>query len=134
MAWSVARASPWPPRAMSQTSSAKPAFCVGSSVRDWTSNGRWLARRDCSATRAARLAERTEATVTPASTSVPPAEARAEIVTQSATARVYGATTKPTHGRHRSVVTIDDMDLRIPGLSRRQLFGAAAAVGVLLLL
>jgi hypothetical protein len=45
---------------------------------------------DCSATRAARFAERTEATVTPARTSVPPAEASAEIVTQSATPRVYG--------------------------------------------
>jgi hypothetical protein len=35
------------------------------------------------------LAERTDATVTPASTSVPPAEASAEIVTQSAIARAY---------------------------------------------
>lgn len=89
---------------------------------------------DCSATRAARLAERTDATVTPARTSVPPAEASAEIVTQSATARVYGAATKPAPSRHRLVVTMDDMDLRMPTLSRRQLFGAAAATAVLLLL
>jgi competence protein ComEA len=80
------------------------------------------------------LAERTDATVTPASTSVPPAEARAEIVTQSATARVYGAATKLTHHGDNSVVTIDDVDVRIPALSRRQLFVVAAAVVVLLLL
>src|SRR5215831_212920 len=134
MAWSVARASPWPPRAMSQTSSAKPAFCVGSSVRDWTSNGRWPASKDCSATRAARFAERTEATVTPASTSVPPAEARAEIVTQSATARVYEAARKAAHTRRGCVLKMDDMDVRFSALTRRQLFGAAAAVAVLLLL
>jgi competence protein ComEA len=64
---------------------------------------------------------------------VPPAEASAEIVTQSATARVYGAGTKPPHTRHVFVVTIDDMDLRIPSLSGRQLVGAAAAAVVLLL-
>jgi competence protein ComEA len=36
--------------------------------------------------------------------------------------------------RHGSVVTIEDMDVRIRALSRRQLLGAAAAVVVLLLL
>ena len=72
--------------------------------------------------------------MTPASTSVPPAEARAEIVTQSATARVYGAAKELTHTRHGCVVNLEDMDVRIPALSRRQLFGAAAAVAVLLLL
>jgi competence protein ComEA len=36
--------------------------------------------------------------------------------------------------RHRFVVTMDDMDVRIPALSRRQLFGAAVAAAVLLLL
>jgi competence protein ComEA len=41
---------------------------------------------------------------------------------------------KPTRSRHGSVVTIDDVDVRIPALSRRQLFGAAAACVVLLLL
>ena len=46
-------------------------------------SGRCAARSDISATRAARFAERTDATVTPARTSVPPAEERAEIVTQS---------------------------------------------------
>jgi competence protein ComEA len=80
------------------------------------------------------LAERTDATVTPASTSVPPAEARAEIVTQSATGRVYGGLAKLTPARHGCVVSIGDVDVRIPVLSRRQLFGAAAAVAVLLLL
>ena len=48
------------------------------------SSGRSPARSDVSATRAARLAERTDAYVVPASTSVPPAVASAEIVTQSA--------------------------------------------------
>ena len=41
--------------------------------------------------------------------------------------------TKPTLTRDGSVVNMDDMDVRIPALSRRQLFGAAAAVAVLLL-
>jgi len=47
-------------------------------------SGRSPARSDSSATRAARLADRTEAYVVPARTSVPPAVASAEIVTQSA--------------------------------------------------
>ena len=42
--------------------------------------------------------------------------------------------TKPTHTRRMSVVTMEDMDVRVSALSRRQLFGAAAAVGVVLLL
>src|SRR5215472_6677136 len=124
---------PWPPGTLNQTSSEKLTLIAGSSAREGTRSGRWPARSDCSATRAARFAERTEATVTPASTSVPPAEASAEIVTQSATARVYGAAVKLTHGRHRCVVTMDDMDVRIPALSRRQLFGGAAALAVLIL-
>src|SRR5690349_3273459 len=125
---------PWPPGTENQTSSWKPAFTTGSSSREGTSSGRWPASSDCSATRAARLAERTDPTVTPARTSVPPAEARAEIVTQSATARVYGGARELTHTRHTTVVTIEDMSVRIPTMSRRQLFGAAAAVGILLLL
>jgi competence protein ComEA len=56
------------------------------------------------------------------------------MVTQSATARVYGAAGKLTLMRHTCVVKIEYMDVRIPALSRRQLFGAAAAVAVLLLL
>jgi hypothetical protein len=44
-----------------------------------------VASSDRSATRDERLAERTDANVAPASTSVPPAVARAEMVTQSAT-------------------------------------------------
>jgi hypothetical protein len=68
----------------------KPALTSGSCMRDGTSSGRCPARRDCSATRAARFAERTDASVTPARASVPPAVASAEIVAQSATARVYG--------------------------------------------
>ena len=43
------------------------------------------ASSDCSARRAERFAERTAANVAPASTSVPPAVASDEIVTQSAT-------------------------------------------------
>src|ERR1051325_7310668 len=125
---------PCPPGTENQTLSWKPTLTAGSSGREGTSRGRWPARRDCSATRAARLAERTEATVTPASTSVPPAEARAEIVTQSATARVYGAARKVPQTRHACVVTIEDMDVRIPAMSRRQLFAGAAALVILLLL
>jgi competence protein ComEA len=36
--------------------------------------------------------------------------------------------------RHGFVVTMDDMDVRIPAMSRRQLFGGVAAIVVLLLL
>src|SRR5436309_8987544 len=107
---------PWPPGTENHTPSWKPTLTAGSSVRDGTRSGRWPASSDCSATRAARLADRTDATVTPASTSVPPAEARAEIVTQSATARVYGPATKSTHTRHGFVVKLEDMDVRIPAL------------------
>src|SRR5262249_25088748 len=49
------------------------------------SSGRRFARSDSSATRAARFADRTDANVATASTSVPPAVASEEIVTQSAT-------------------------------------------------
>jgi hypothetical protein len=48
------------------------------------SSGRNPASSDRSATRAARFADLTEAKVAPASTSVPPAVASEEIVTQSA--------------------------------------------------
>jgi len=65
---------------------------------------------------------------------VPPAVESAEIVTQSATARVYGAANKPAHPQRKSVVTMDDVDARLPALSRRQLFAAAVAVAVLLVL
>src|SRR5256714_920898 len=51
---------------------------------------------------------------------------------QSATVRVSDPARKRAHTWPGSVVTIDDMDVRIPALSRRQLFGAAAAVVVLL--
>src|SRR5947207_6047058 len=50
-------------------------------------SGRSSASRVRSATRAARFAERTEAKVAPARTSVPPAVASEEMVTQSAMAR-----------------------------------------------
>jgi competence protein ComEA len=56
------------------------------------------------------------------------------MVTQSATARVYGAVAELTRSRNASVVKIEDMEVRIPALSRRQLFGVAAACAVLLLL
>jgi competence protein ComEA len=49
-------------------------------------------------------------------------------------ARVYEAATKPAHTPHTFVVTMDDVDLRLSALSRRQLFGAAVALGVLLVL
>jgi competence protein ComEA len=49
-------------------------------------------------------------------------------------ARFYGAAKKLTHTGCSCVVTIDDVDVRLPALSRRQLFGAAAAVAVLFVL
>src|SRR5579859_8009565 len=58
-------------------------FCGGSSRRDGIRIGRSPTSRLCSAARAERLAERTEENVATASTSVPPAVASEEIVTQS---------------------------------------------------
>src|SRR5512132_4702881 len=55
----------------------------GSSSREGISSGRSPTWRACSATRADRLADRTEAKVAAASTRVPPAVASEEIVTQS---------------------------------------------------
>src|SRR5579871_442498 len=87
---SSATATAQPPRVGNQRLSWKPTFWTGSSSRDGTSSGRSPASNERSATRAARLAERTDANVATPSTSVPPAVASDEIVTQSATAAVYG--------------------------------------------
>src|SRR5436190_7804130 len=84
MASSVASAAPRPPSTLSHLLSLNPTFSGGSWRRDGTSTGRMLANRARSVTRAERLADRTAANVAPASTSVPPAVASAEIVTQSA--------------------------------------------------
>ena len=67
---------------------------MGSPCREFISNGRWPASSDCSAVRAERseiraerFAERMEAKVATASTSVPPAVASEAIVNQSVTHR-----------------------------------------------
>src|SRR2546423_4187378 len=75
-----------PPRMWAQCSSTHMTFSSGSSMRDGINSGRRPNRSDCSATRAARFAERTEENVAIARTSVPPAVASEEIVTQSAIA------------------------------------------------
>src|SRR3954466_5265432 len=90
MASSDSSTEPPPPGTMNHLPSTKPTFCDSSCNRDGISRGRCVASSDRSATRDERLAERTDANVAPASTSVPPAVARAEIVTQSATPQVYG--------------------------------------------
>src|SRR5581483_1793232 len=74
-----------PPGTWTVMPSMKPASRVRSSGADCMISGRRPARRDVSATRAARFADRTDAYVVPARTSVPPAVANAEMVTQSAT-------------------------------------------------
>src|SRR5213595_1781190 len=74
-----------PPGTLTVTPSMKPASRALSSGADCMISGRRPARRDVSATRAARFADRTDAYVVPARTSVPPAVASAEMVTQSAT-------------------------------------------------
>src|SRR3954454_5514621 len=90
MASSDSSTDPPPPGTMNHLPSTKPTFCDSSCNRDGISRGRCVASSDRSATRDERLAERTDANVAPASTNVPPAVARAEIVTQSATPQVYG--------------------------------------------
>jgi cytochrome P450 len=67
----------------------KPTFSAGSWNRDGTSTGLSPASSERSAVRDARLADRTEAYVAAASTSVPAAVASAEIVAQSATHGYY---------------------------------------------
>src|SRR3954453_534606 len=61
-----------------------PTFSGVSSRCDGTRNARSPASTERSATRATRFADRTDMNVAPASTSVPPAVASDEIVTQSA--------------------------------------------------
>jgi hypothetical protein len=73
----------WPPTS-SMTPSPKRTRSIGSSSRDGTSTGRSPESSARSATRAERLADFTELNVATASTSVPPAVAKEEIVTQSA--------------------------------------------------
>src|SRR4051794_24035812 len=77
-----------PPSIFTQWSSKKPTFCGASSNRDGTNTGLSPASRARSVARAERLAERTDANVAAASTSVPPAVASAEIVVQSATGAI----------------------------------------------
>lgn len=60
-----------------------PTLSGASSTLEGTSKGRIPASNDSSATRAARLVERTDANVAHAKTSVPAAVAKDEIVTQS---------------------------------------------------
>lgn len=60
-------------------------FSGGSCSRGGISSGRSPASSERSAARAARFAERTDANVATAGTSVPPAVASAETVTQSIT-------------------------------------------------
>src|SRR5262249_34882178 len=86
---SLSSATARPPSTFTQCSSMKPTFSAGSSKRDGTRTGRSPAISARSATRAARFADRTDAKVAAASTSVPPAVESAEIVTQSATTGYY---------------------------------------------
>lgn len=72
-----------PAGSLNHCSSPNMIFCAVSSRRDGISTGRSPASSDSSAARAVRLAERTEENVATASTSVPPAVASEEIVTQS---------------------------------------------------
>ena len=81
---SAASAAPPPPGTLSQRLSANPTFCGGSSGREGMSSGRNPAISARSATRAERFDDRTAEKVAPASTSVPPAVASDEMVTQSA--------------------------------------------------
>src|SRR5262245_823613 len=73
-----------PPRSLVQWLSTQVILSGGSSSREGTSTGRSPASSIRSAVRAARLAERTEANVPTASSSVAPAVASDEIVAQSA--------------------------------------------------
>ena len=82
----VTSAAPPPPGTYSQRLSAKPTLTAASSSCDGISTGRIPASSDRSATRAERFADLTDENVATARTSVPPAVASEEMVTQSAIA------------------------------------------------
>ncbi len=79
----------WPPTT-SVTASPNRTDSSGSSSREGTNTGRSPAISVRSATRAERFADRTALNVATASTSVPPAVASDEIVTQSAIGAILG--------------------------------------------
>jgi len=83
----VASTAPPPPGMSTQRPSTKPIVWPRSSLRECTSTGRRCSWNATSAMRAERLAERTDAKVAVARTSVAPAVAKEEIVAQSATRR-----------------------------------------------
>src|SRR5947207_11551299 len=83
MASSDTSTAPCPPGTFTHRLSAKPTFCSGSWARDGTSSGRIPASSVRSATRAARLADRTDTNVATASTNVPTAVASEAAVAQS---------------------------------------------------
>src|SRR5690349_2296711 len=82
---------PSPPLIFVQCSSTQLIFSAGSCGRDDRSNGRRPASKASSAIRAERFDDRVAPKVAIASTSVPPAVASDEIVTQSAMRRGYPA-------------------------------------------
>ena len=83
----VTSAPPYPPGSIIQWLSTNPTLTAGSSRCEGMSSGRMPAMSERSATRAERFAERTDENVATASTSVPPAVASDEMVTQSAMRR-----------------------------------------------
>jgi DNA-binding NarL/FixJ family response regulator len=113
-----------PPGTWTVTLSMKPASRARSSGVDCIISGRRPARSDVSATRAARFADRTDAYVVPARTSVPPAVASAEMVTQSATRpELYLAVGKQAYNRlpamadsEITVLIVDDHEVVREGL------------------
>src|ERR687887_2148174 len=109
-----------PPPTCARWSSIQDILMSPSVSRDDPRSGRiptWSAR---SAVRAARFAERTEANVAIARTSVPPAVARAETVAQSAIAAGYAALVP---GRDRSRGTVGGPDERARGDERARARG-----------
>src|ERR1700683_2852182 len=116
MALSLASAVPPPPGARTKWLSTKPTLIGGSSGLEGISSGRPPDRRASSATRAVRLPERTDANVAAASTSVPPAVASAEIVTQLAIAASYQHT-RPGHLPHVTLTrpTLDAFGMALRG-------------------
>src|SRR5580704_7665613 len=73
---------PWAPSSRAQWLSIQRIFCTGSSSRDVTSTGRRPTRNASSATRAERFADRMDAKVAKARTSVPTAVANDATVAQ----------------------------------------------------
>jgi hypothetical protein len=126
MASSETSTAAWPPGTRTHRLSAKPTFCSASWGREGMSSGRIPASSVRSATRAARLADRTDTNVARASTRVPTA-----VAIEAAVAQSMGPilARPPEPGRPGAVRTVPAFDIRWIPVNERRLGGAPGQAG-----